>query len=172
MSATADRPVAPATTDAPPAPSALARTDGLELLGEVSGSGYKDGAALVRRGDGQMVQLSPLMYALLEEIDGERDNAGLAAAMSARLGRGVEPEHVVRLGEKLAEHGLLVGSEDNAPPRMTPLLALRWKVLVSDPAVTRRVTQPFLALFRPWALLPVVAGFAAVCWFVLIHKGV
>src|SRR6188472_1153042 len=131
MSATADRPVTPAPTEAPPAPSALARTDGLELLGVVSGSGYKDGAALVRRGDGQMVQLGPLMYALLEEIDGERDNAALAAAMTERLGRVVEPEHVDRIGEKLADQGLLVGSEDNAPPRMNPLLALRWKVLVS-----------------------------------------
>ena len=42
----------------------------------VSGSGYKEGAALVRRADGQMVQLGPLMYGLLEEIDGERDHDG------------------------------------------------------------------------------------------------
>src|SRR4051794_20640028 len=118
MSATADRPVTPA---APPAPSARARTEGLELLGEVSGSGYKDGAALVRRGDGQMVQLGPLMYALLEAIDGHRDDAELADAMSERLGRQVDVEHVSRLGEKLAEQGLLVGSEENAPPRMNPL---------------------------------------------------
>src|SRR5215217_2699920 len=164
MSATADRPVTPAQTEAPPALSVLARTDGLELLGEVSGSGYKDGAALVRRGDGQMVQLGPLMYALLEAIDGERDNAAVAAAMTERLGRRVGPEHVARLGEKAAERGLLAGSEENAPPRMNPLLALRWKVLVSDPAVTRRVTQPFLNFFRPWMVLPVVAGFLAVCW--------
>src|SRR3954468_23302827 len=85
------------------APAALDRAAGVELLGAVSGSGYKDGAALVRRGDGQMVQLGPLMYALLEEIDGRRDNAALAAAMSERLGRLLEPEHVARLGEKLAE---------------------------------------------------------------------
>src|SRR3954447_22198604 len=108
MSATADRPAAPTTTAT--APPALAWAEGLELLGEVSGSGYKDGAALVRRADGQMVQLGPLMYALLEELDGERDNAALAAAMSERLGRGLEEEHVARLGEKLHEQGLLTGS--------------------------------------------------------------
>ena len=56
MSATADRPAA--TVDAlEQAP--LHRVEGLELLGEVSGSGYESGAALVRRGDGQMVQLGP-----------------------------------------------------------------------------------------------------------------
>src|SRR5215217_8827965 len=109
MSATADRPVTPAQTEAPPALSVLARTDGLELLGEVSGSGYKDGAALVRRGDGQMVQLGPLMYALLEAIDGTRDASAVAAAMSERLGRSVEEEHVVALAEKLRAPGLLSG---------------------------------------------------------------
>src|SRR3954468_19216289 len=91
------------------APAALDRAAGVELLGAVDGSGYKDGAALVRRGDGQMVQLGPLMYALLEEVDGERDSAALAAAMTERIGRAVEPGHVDRLGEKLAEKGLLAG---------------------------------------------------------------
>ena len=94
MSATADRPAA-AHAESHGPPPALARAEGLELLGEVSGSGYKDGAALVRRADGQMVQLGPLMYALLEAIDGERDHAALAAAMSERLGRRLDEEHVV-----------------------------------------------------------------------------
>src|SRR3954452_10016570 len=168
MSATVDRPAASPAAEAAP----LARVAGLELLGTVSGSGYKEGAALVRRADGQMVQLGPLMYALLEAIDGTRDNDALAAAMSERLGKRVEAEHVERLAEKLAEQGLLVGSEENAPPRMNPLLALRWKVLVTDPAVTGRVTAPFASLFRPWLLFPILASFAVVFWFVLIHKGV
>src|SRR4051794_18965585 len=175
MSATVDPPaVAPAATapGATEAPGVLARADRLELLGEVSGSGYKEGAALVRRADGQMVQLGPLMYGLLEETDGERDVAALAAAMSARLGRRFDVEHVVRVGEKLAEKGLLAGFEDNAPPRSNPLLALRWKVLFTDPKVTRRITAPFQALFSPWILIPAVVGFLAVCWFVLIHRGV
>jgi putative peptide zinc metalloprotease protein len=169
MSATVDRPAALAATEAP---APLARADGLELLGDVSGSGYKDGASLVRRADGQMVQLGPLQYGLLEESDGERDNAALAAAMSERMGRRLEVEHVVRIGEKLAEQGLLAGAEDNAPPRSNPLLALRWKVLFTDPKVTGRITAPFQPLFRPWLLVPLVAGFLAVLWFVLIHKGV
>src|SRR5689334_4617305 len=163
------------TTDSPSAPvagGALARAAGVELLGPVHGSGYRDGAALVRRADGQMVQLGPLMYGLLDEIDGERDAGALAEAMSARLDRRLDAEHVVRLAEKLADKGLLAGSEDNAPPRMNPLLALRWKVLVTNPKVTHRITAPFTGLFRAWIVLPVVVAFAVVCWFVLIHKGV
>jgi putative peptide zinc metalloprotease protein len=119
-----------------------------------------------------MVQLGPLMYALLEAIDGERDEPALAAAMSERLGRRVEPAHVGRLAEKAAAQGLLRGSEEQAPPRLNPLLALRWKVLVTDPKVTTRITAPFTHLFRSWLVVPVLAGFAAVFWFVLIHKGV
>src|SRR3954452_23278502 len=169
MSVTVDRPASPTPGEAP---RALTRAEGLELLGDVSGSGYKSGAALVRRADGQMVQLGPLQYGLLETVDGERDLAALAAAMSERLGRRLEAEHVVKLAEKLAELGLLAGTEENAPERSNPLLALRWKVLFTDPKVTRRITAPFKPLFRPWIVIPALVGFAAVCWFVLIHEGV
>src|SRR3954447_26581072 len=150
-----------------PAPAA-----GVELLGPVHGSGYRDGAALVRRADGQMVQLGPLMFGLLECIDGSRSLDELAAAMTSRLGRRLDPDQVRALAEKLAAQGLLAGTEAAAPPRANPLLALRWKVLVTDPAVTRRLTAPFAVLFRPWFVWPALAAFVAVCWFVLIDKGV
>lgn len=175
MTATVEPPVSPA--EAPTAVQALtssplARGEGVELLGDIHGCGYQDGACLVRRGDGQMLQLGPLMYALLECIDGRRDRSSLAAALSERLERPVGEEHVVRLAQKLARQGLLKGSEHQAPPRRNPLLALRWKVLVTNPRVTSRLTAPFTSLFRPWLVWPIVACFIAVFWFVLIHKGV
>src|SRR5579884_1195714 len=170
MTATAEPPtevLAPA-----PAPSALARAEGVELLGDVHGSGYKEGAALVRRGDGQVVQLGPLMYALLESVDGRRTTTELADALCEKLGRDCDEEHVVRLAEKLAAQGLLAGYEQNAPPRRNPLLALRWKVLVTNPRITNRLTAPFTFLFRPWLLWPVVAAFVAVTGWLLFVKGV
>src|ERR1051325_10649682 len=105
MSATVDRPAAPAVAAPSDPPRALARAEGLELLGEVSGSGYKEGTRLARRADGQMVQLGPLMYGLLEEADGERDVHALAEAMSERIGRRLQAEHVVKIGGKLAPQG-------------------------------------------------------------------
>lgn len=174
MTATAEPPVhtveAPVTGVAPH-PS-LERGEGVELLGDIHGCGYRNGACLVRRGDGQMVQLGPLMYGLLECADGRRGLDQLTDALSERLGRRVDEQHVVRLAEKLAGHGLLAGTEQKAPPMRNPLLALRWKVLVTNPQVTRRLTAPLTGLLRPWLMWPTLACFAAVFWFVLIHKGV
>jgi putative peptide zinc metalloprotease protein len=151
---------------------ALARAEGIELLGNVHGSGYEGGAALVRRADGQVVQLGPLLYALLENLDGRRSTAELADVLCERLGRPCDEEHIVALAQKLAGQGLLAGHEHNAPPRRNPLLALRWKLLITDPKWTSRLTAPFTFLYRPFILWPVVAAFLGVCWFVLFHKGI
>src|SRR5437764_4957022 len=123
MSVTVGPPAAAPAAAGTIAPPALRPAEGLELHGEVHGSGYREGAALVRRADGQMVQLGPLMYALLASIDGRRDVDELAGAMSERLGRQVEREHVLALADKLAAQGLLAGTETNAPPKRNPLLA-------------------------------------------------
>src|SRR3954468_13301176 len=104
MTATAQPP-------APPVEGHVDRAEGVELLGDLDGAGYKDGAALVRRADGQMVQLGPLMYALLESVDGQRTNSELASILCDRLGRACDEEHVHALAEKLAAQGLLAGSE-------------------------------------------------------------
>ncbi|HVV75266.1 MAG TPA: hypothetical protein VHC43_04455 [Mycobacteriales bacterium] len=156
---------------AAPVGAPIDRAAGIELLGEVSGSGYSSGAALVRRADGQMVQLGPLLYSVLEAADGRKGNAEIAADVTERIGRRVDEQHVERIAEKLATQGLLAGSEAAAPPRRNPLLALRWRVLVTNPRVTRALTAPFTFLFRPWIMWPVVAAFGGVCWFVLFHKG-
>lgn len=170
MTATAEPPVSSAQTATHP--PLLARGEGVELLGPVDGSGYREGAALVRRGDGQMVQLGPLMYAVLESADGQRDGPALADAVSERVGKRVEPDDVAALAKKLAAQGLLAGFEQHAPPKRNPLLALRWKVLVTDPVLTRRITAPFTFLFRPWLMWPFLVAFVGVFWFVLFHKGV
>jgi putative peptide zinc metalloprotease protein len=151
---------------------ALAPADGLELLGELPGSGYREGACLVRRADGQMVQLGRLQFAALSCADGQATDAEVARRMSERLGRQVGEAHVRRLAEKLAAQGLLAGAEGQAPPKRNPLLALRWKVLVSNPVATRRLTAPFAFLFSPWILWPMLAAFVGVCWFVLVDKGI
>src|SRR3954451_7302104 len=73
-------------------PALPAQAEGIELLGNVHGSGYEGGSALVRRADGQVVQLGPLLYALLENLDGRRSTAELADVLCERLGRPCDEE--------------------------------------------------------------------------------
>ena len=74
----------------------------------------------------------------------------LAARCPSGSAARCDEEHVVAPAEKLAEQGLLAGTEDNAPPRRNPLLALRWKVLVTEPggdeAADRAVHGPLPAV--------------------------
>src|SRR3954466_3939874 len=155
MTATLPPSAAPADTSA----AALGRADGIELLGPLHGSGYRDGGGLVRRADGQGVQLGPLLYRLLECADGQCDRESVAVALSERIGRRVTPDQVDQLADKLGRQGLLAGTEQAAPPRRNPLLALRWKFLITNPRVTKRITAPFAQLFRPWIMWPTLAAF-------------
>ncbi|GII25732.1 hypothetical protein [Planosporangium mesophilum] len=150
------------------------RARGIELLGEQPGSGYRQPAALVRRADGQTIQLTRLLYLILEEVDGRRDFTQLAAAVGPRVGRLVSADDARLLAEsKLRPLGLLAAADGTQPAvkPLNPLLALRLRYVVSDPAVTRRVTGPFATLFRAPILVPVVALFLAVSGWVLFHKG-
>jgi putative peptide zinc metalloprotease protein len=154
-------------------PAPPVRADGVRLMGEMPGSGYREPPALARRADGQVVQLTPLLYALLAELDGRRSHPELAAAVSATTGRSVSAENVGQLVDKLRRLGL-VASPDGAEPdlrRSNPLLALRFKAVVSDPERTRRLTAPFARLFSPLLVAAVVAVFAWITWWVLFERG-
>jgi putative peptide zinc metalloprotease protein len=151
------------------------RADGVTLIGEMTGSGYRVPPALVRRADGQTVQLTPLLYATLAAVDGRRTYQDLAEAVSVDLGRTLTEGNVVALVDKLRPLGLVesdAGAGGAAPvPRSNPLLALRFKVAVTEPERTRRLTDPFARLFHPMVAIPVLTLFAWTCWWVLLHKG-
>ncbi|KRF22156.1 hypothetical protein [Phycicoccus sp. Soil802] len=153
--------------------AAPVRADGVQLLGEVPGSGYRVAPALVRRGDGQAIQLTPLLYSVLEHVDGQRSHAEVAEAMGAALGRQVSGADVETLCDKLRTLGVLTKADGSEPEvrRSNPLLALRFKYVVSDPESTRRITAPFALLFAPVVVVVLVGAFLAVCAWVLLDKG-
>jgi putative peptide zinc metalloprotease protein len=150
------------------------RADGVELIGEMVGSGYRVPPSLVRRADGQTIQLTPLLYATLREIDGGRTPAEVAAAVSASTGRTVSADNVRQLvDQKLRPQGL-VALPDGSQPQLkkrNPLLGLHLRRVVTDPDRTKRLTDPFRFLFRPWMVVIVLAAFAVVCWWVSFRKG-
>src|SRR4051794_5868013 len=107
MSTTAD---VAATTLAPQRPRAevLRRADGLELIGRFQGSGFRVPPLLARRADGQVVQLTELLYAVADAADGERDLHAVAAEVSDHCGRTVSADNVAFLAErKLRPLGVL-----------------------------------------------------------------
>lgn len=159
---------------ADPAQAGLRRADGVELIGEMAGSGYRVPPALVRRADGQTIQLTPLLYAVLREIDGEKTAAHIAENVSASTDRTVTEDNVTHLIDKqLRPLGLLVCADGGQPvvKKRNPLLALRFRYAVTEPERTRRVTDPFRVLFRPWVVVPALVAFAVICWWVFVEKG-
>src|SRR4029453_7681187 len=74
--------------------------------------------------------------------------------------------------------GLLRTADGSEPElrRADPLLALKFRRVVTDPAVTRRLTGPFAGLFSPFVcspfvVVPVVLAFGAVAAWVLFPQG-
>jgi putative peptide zinc metalloprotease protein len=150
------------------------RVDGVQLIGEMVGSGYRNPPALVRRADGQVLQLTPLVYLVLNAADGRRGCAEIAELISRGMGRSVAESDVRTLIDShLRPLGLLKladGSEAELQ-RSNPLLSLRPRVAITNPRTTRRLTDPFRVLFRPVVAVAVVAGFVAVVTWVFFERG-
>ena len=169
-----DDALASSSRPAAPTPDVPTRADGVELIGEMVGSGYREPPALARRGDGQTFQLTPLLYLVLDAVDGQRTFDEVAARVSASFGRTVTPDNVRTLvDQQLRPMGLLSRPDGSQPEvkKSNPLLALRFKYAVTDPERTRRLTAPFARLFNPVVVVAVLVAFVAVCWWVFMEKG-
>lgn len=151
-----------------------ALADGVQLIGETKGSGYKEAPSLVRRADGQTLQLTRLLYLVLDAIDGRRGVEEIAAHASGTFGKLVSADNVRTLiDSQLLPLGLLQLADGSQPEvkKSDPLLGMRFRYSVTDPERTRRLTAPFAALFNPLIVVAVTAAFLASCWWVLMVKG-
>jgi putative peptide zinc metalloprotease protein len=148
--------------------------DGIQLIGAQPGSGYKEPPSLVRRADGQMIQLTPLLFQVLEAIDGRRTYDEVAEQVTSTYGKPVNAANIVTLvDEKLRPIGVLLKADGSEPAlkKSNPLLGLRMRYAVTDPVKTDRITRPFAALFHPLLVIAVVAAFVYVSWWLLFDKG-
>lgn len=172
----------PSISDGPPASPAPAadtleapvRADGIQLLGETKGSGYREAPSLVRRADGQTLQLTRLLYLVLEAMDGTRGIEEIANHASTGSGRLVSADNVRTLiDSQLLPLGLLQLADGTQPEvrKADPLLGMKFRYTVTDPERTRRITAPFAVLFSPLIVVLVTAAFLASCWWVLMVKG-
>ena len=150
------------------------RAEGVQLIGEMQGSGYREPPSLVRRSDGQTIQLTKLLYLVLQAVDGRRTHEEIAGEVSSRFGRRIGADDVHTLVDsKLRPLGVLLLGDGSQPEvkKSNPLLALRFRCAVTDPEKTRRLTAPFAWLFQPVLVFAVVAAFGAACWWVFFEKG-
>jgi putative peptide zinc metalloprotease protein len=145
---------------------------GVELLGEYQDSGYSQPPSLVRRADGQVIQMSPLLYRVTSRIDGSRDVAAIAEQASADLGRSLNAGQVrLLITAKLLPLGIVAAEGVPADlPRANPLLALRARGTLLPERAANAAGTLLRPLFR-WPVIAAVAGAVAAVdgWLFAAH---
>jgi putative peptide zinc metalloprotease protein len=146
---------------------------GIELLGEYQGSGYSQPPSLVRRADGQVIQMSALLYGVACRIDGSRDPEAIAALVSADLGRSLTAEQVRYLiTAKLLPLGIVAaGDAPAAAPTANPLLALRARGTLLPERAANAAGALLTPLFRWPVVVAVVVSITAADWWLFAVHG-
>lgn len=165
------------TIEAPPRPAARwRRVAGLDELGQTQGSGLRQPSYLVRRADGQVVQLSELLHVVVREVSADRDAARVAEAVSVAYGRTLSVEGLALLASKLEPLGLIEdASKPQAPdrgnvPRANPVLSLRMRGTLLPARGTRAIARVMAPLFFPPLVVFALAAFVALD-IAIIRKG-
>lgn len=147
--------------------------EGVELVGEYEGSGYKEPHHLARRSNGALIQLTDLLHMVAVESNGTKTMAQIAEAVSVGFGQNVNEDNVRQLvDENLRPLGVLADasgrSPEVAPP--DPLLGLKFRCTLLSARGTRFLTSLFTPLFVPVLVAVVLAALAAFdVWLFLVH---
>lgn len=161
------------TATPPSAPQRWQRASGVQLLGLVNGSGLSHSTYLVRRGDGQVVQLTELLHSIVREASKPLPSDELARRVSNHFGRELDVEGLTLLAEaKLVPLGLIErpGKSPAAPPpSATPLLALTVKATVLGARRVERIASVLSPLYAPPVV--VLACFALIALDVRLFLG-
>jgi putative peptide zinc metalloprotease protein len=171
---TAGRPAPVLLPAGAPGPVEVPRlADGVELLGEYKDSGYSQPPSLVRRPDGQVIQISALLYQVVCRIDGSRGPAAIAELVSADLGRTLSADQVRYLiTAKLLPLGIVAaGNAPAAAPTANPLLALRARGTLLSERAANAVGALLTPLFRGPVVMAGLATLAALDWWLFAVHG-
>ncbi|MGQ0678638.1 MAG: hypothetical protein ACT4OM_03095 [Actinomycetota bacterium] len=158
-------PNAELVADAPPAVAAHGYrvSTGTVLLGPYQGSGFSETPYLVRRADGKTVQVSHLLYVVLDALANNEMTQDVIQEVQARSGRILSPETLQLIVErKLAAQGLIGEAPPVAQVKARPILSLGFKMGVIPPRLVRALTTPFLPLFWGPIVLAILGALIAV----------
>ncbi|MDQ3896758.1 MAG: hypothetical protein M3326_05820, partial [Actinomycetota bacterium] len=158
----------PADRPSPP----LRLADDTRLLGEYAGSGCVQSPYLIRRGDGNVVEVSPLLYLVAAAVDGRSGLQDIASRVTSQVGRTLSADNVAYLiDNKLRPLGVLAGVD--GPPSVSTRprpLALTFRTAVVPPRVVRTATGVLHPLFRPPVVTGALIAFVGVdAWLALNH---
>jgi putative peptide zinc metalloprotease protein len=170
----ATRPVT-ATAPAEPATRAPRVAPGVELIGKYEGSGFKEAPYLARRGDGQTIQLSRLLYVVASACDGRRTYDEIAVEASKEFGRRLSARNAKTLvEEKLNPLGVVANDDGSAPVLSKPdsLLALSLRKGVVPKRMVRALTTVFYPAFFPPVVLAALGALGVFDWWLFFHHGV
>lgn len=151
---------------------------GVELAGEMAESGFEEQQLLVRRNN-SFVQLTELLYRVVEQADGQRTLDEMAAGVSAAIDRGVSAANIHQLIEqKLIPLGLIVkadGSVEGADTDSSSIgrstLAVNLKMAMISPRVFEPVAATLRFLYLPPVLLSVLVAGGVAQWWMLFRHG-
>ena len=163
----------PAVPPSSPRAEILRRADGLELIGRAKDSGFREPPLIARRADGQVVQLTDLLYFVAEAADGHRDLIEIAGAVTFESGKTVTPENVRFLADKhLRPLGVLALADGTTPEldKRIPLMALRHRKPLLPESVVNVIARAFSWLHLPPIATVVLLALAAFdLWLFGIH---
>jgi len=160
----ADPVYAPSMSDERPALAA-----GVQLVGELKDSGFTEQQWLIQR-DQRFVQVTGLLYRVLEQCDGERTVDEIADRLTESTRWAVSREHVRHmLDAKLIPLGLIAGAAGSAslPPPASPgsLLSMGWRVTIFGQQALEPIARALQVFYAPFLLVPMlVAVVAAQVW--------
>jgi len=163
----------PAAPPAPRLPERPALASGVLLHGEFAGTGFAQSQWLVQV-DGRYLQLTELLYRVLEQVDGRRTLAEIAAAVAAATPWPVGADDVgFLLREKLLPLGVLA-TEAAAPRRKEApsLLALTARKRMVSAEAIEPVARVMQWLFLPAVMVPLLVAIAVAHAWLFLTRGV
>lgn len=158
-------------------PEYPALASGVELIGEMEETGFKERQWLVRR-DGRFIQLTELLYRVAQQATGSHTHEEMAEGVTGSTQWLVSAENVRQIVEsKLLPLGLVAPAAGSEPSgariverRAASPLAVNGRMKMLGPDAIEPITKVLQVLFAPFVLVPALLAIAlAHGWLYLAH---
>jgi putative peptide zinc metalloprotease protein len=149
---------------------------GVELVGQMQGSGFTDQQWLVQR-DGRFIQVTELLYRVLEQTDGTRTLSEIAIEVGNATNRLVSPDNIRHLIQvHLASRGLVALADGSSARRVEDgersalQIGLRRNVL--GPRVIDPIARVLQVLYAPPIIIPILVLIAVAHVWLYTTQGI